>query len=347
MHPPEHAVAAVTHPDPYPYYATLAARRVPWYDAGLRLWIAAHPTLLRDVLAHPDCRVRPAHELVPASLAGPLGSVFGALVRMNDGPRHASGKAVLTRALAAVPMGEVQACARHVAAGLANPPALNRFAAQVPMRTVARLLGFTDDGLPRIAALAADFATGLSPLADAVQVDRAQGATLALLDAMRSLVDRRPRGALLDAVLAGEWADEHALLANLCGLLSQTFDATSGLLGNAIVARLRGSTEEPTALVARVMATDPAIHNTRRFTAAPVTFGDIAIPAGETILLVLANGMGFGAGRHACPGEAMAQAIVTGAVEALLAAGPLPDVRWNYRPSVNARVPVFDQQEAA
>ena len=347
MHLPDHPVAAVTHPDPYPYYAALAEHRTPSYHDGLRLWVAAHPALLRDVMAHPDCRVRPVREPVPASLAGPLGTVFGALVRMNDGPRHAAGRAVLTRALAAVPVADVRTCARHVAAGLADTKALNRFTAQVPVQTVARLLGFADEDLPRIGTLAADFATALSPLADAVQVDRAHAAVLALLDAMRSLVQRHPRSALLDAVLAGEWEDEHAMLANLCGLLSQTFDATSGMLGNALVARLRGAEGDAAALVSRAMTADPAIHNTRRFTASDVVFDDVAIPAGETILLVLANGVGFGAGRHGCPGQAMAQTIAAEALDVLLAAGPLPDVAWRYRPSVNARIPVFDRKEAA
>jgi hypothetical protein len=39
--PPHNPIAAVTHPDPYPYYAALTARTPLYRDETLGLWVAA------------------------------------------------------------------------------------------------------------------------------------------------------------------------------------------------------------------------------------------------------------------------------------------------------------------
>jgi hypothetical protein len=38
---PDDPLAAVTHPDPYPYYADLVAHRPLYCDATLGLWVAS------------------------------------------------------------------------------------------------------------------------------------------------------------------------------------------------------------------------------------------------------------------------------------------------------------------
>jgi len=319
-HPPADPLAAVTHPDPYPYYATLARQTAPVFDARLRMWIVAHPDTVDTVLAHPDCRVRPVHEPVPAAIAGPAGDVFGALMRMNDGERHAVPKAALLPRLAAWSAGDT---AGRVAAGLLtqrpDAAALTAYAFDVPVRTIASLLGCPDAQLPVVADLVRRFVAGIAPMADAGQVAAAHDAAKALL-----------------AILA---TSDYAVTANLLGLLSQTYEATAGLIGNGIVARLRGDARPAAALVDAVLRDDPPVQNTRRFTAQPVHIGGARIEAGQAILLVLAAaGRPFGHGRHECPGQALARSIATQALRRL---GELPDVDWYYRASPNARLPVF------
>jgi cytochrome P450 len=155
FHWPADALAAVTHPDPYPYYAELARESAPRFDARLKLWIVANPATLKAVLAHPDCRVRPVHEPVPAAIAGAAGDVFAALVRMNDGERHAVPRAVLTQLLAAWNDDVVASRASRIAAGLLttlpDAAALTAYAFDVPVRTVASLLGCPDAQLSALA----------------------------------------------------------------------------------------------------------------------------------------------------------------------------------------------------
>jgi cytochrome P450 len=53
---------------------------------------------------------------------------------------------------------------------------------------------------------------------------------------------------------------------------------------------------------------------------------------------------GFGHGAHQCPGESLACVIAASALSALLTSGKLQAImprEWRYRPSVNARIPVF------
>ena len=89
MDQPEHAVAAVTHPDPYPYYAELVAKRPFQRDGTLGFWVAASAAAVTAVLTSELCRVRPVSEPVPKALVGTAaGDVFGRMVRMNDGAYH-------------------------------------------------------------------------------------------------------------------------------------------------------------------------------------------------------------------------------------------------------------------
>ena len=373
------AIAAVTHPNPYPWYAALRAGPALVFDPGLRLWIASRAEVVREVLASEAMRVRPAAEPVPRAIAGaPAGEVFAHLVRMNDGAPHAAYKPLLHRALAGLDPARVRASTLEVAARM--PPAgLADTCFALPVSVVANLLGFADEELPRVADWMRDFVACLSPLSSEAQLQAASAAAAALVARFEQLVAARPAagGTLLAAVQAHAPDDRsRPLLANLVGLLSQTCEATAGLLGNSLLALAR----EPglrrklgtrmdllPALVAEVARHDPSIQNTRRFVAEPTVVAGVDLAPGDTILLVLAAAnrdpslnpapatfepmradrrtLGFGHGKHLCPGHTLALTIAAAGVEELLTDGldanTLLDHGWAYRPSVNARIPQF------
>src|SRR5687768_83526 len=113
---PDDPIAAVVHPDPYPYYAALAAEPMRRHER-LGLLVAARTADVVAVLSSDRLRVRPPAEPVPRAIAdGAAGEVFGRLVRMTDGPRQAEGKRAVRQALASLDLGEARAAARSHAA---------------------------------------------------------------------------------------------------------------------------------------------------------------------------------------------------------------------------------------
>src|SRR5262245_40150542 len=89
MNPDLNPITAVTHADPYPYYATLAERPIHWNDE-LGMWIAASAQSATAVLTSDACRVA----------ASPLPRVFADnLPRWNDGAKHRELRAVAEEVL--------------------------------------------------------------------------------------------------------------------------------------------------------------------------------------------------------------------------------------------------------
>ena len=246
---------------------------------------------------------------------------------------------------------------------------------------VADLLGFGEAELPQVALWMADFVACLSPLSTEAQLAAAgdaAGALLAWFSTLARSASSSPQSALAkvqhEAGQAG-WNDAKALLANMVGLLSQTCEATAGLVGNSIVALatqpvlLETVSHQPGKLlqmVSEVSRHDPSIHTTRRFVTEATQVAGVFLRPGDVIVAVLAAASrdplcnpcpdefliartdrylpGFGHGAHQCPGQALACVIAASALSALLTSGKLPATmprEWRYRASVNARIPVF------
>jgi cytochrome P450 len=378
---PTDPVAAVTHADPYPYYADLRDGPPLAWNEKLRLWIASRADVVEEVLlAHGALRVRPPVEPVPRAIVGSAaGEVFGHLVRMNDGAAHQAHRPALQRALAGLDLNAVHAAALQVALHVHQQP-LSDTLFSMPVQAVAHLLGFADDALPQVDRWMRDFVACLSPLSTSEQLQRASAAAGELMTRFEVLVAGEPprHGTLLAAVLAESAGDAtlaRSLLANVAGLLSQTCDATAGLVGNSLIAlmrepSLRTSTRTRDGLQAIVEETarhDPSVHNTRRFAAEAVTIAGTPLAAGDAVLVLLASAnrdpafnpdpdsfilvrakrrmLGFGRGMHACPGQALACTLAAASLDALLRRAPDLDAQrlrgWSYRPSVNGRIPVF------
>lgn len=376
---PTDAIAAVAHPDPYPWYARLREGPALARDEGLRLWVASRADVVQEAFANPALRVRPLAEPVPCAIAGtPAGELFGRLVRMNDGAPHVAHKPVLQRALAGLDLAGARMAMSRIAAQL--PAAtLSDACFAWPVAGVAHLLGFADEELPLLSDWTRDFVACLSPLSSEAQLRSASVAAAALMTRFEVLVAARParEGSLLAAVRAQAPGDgSRALLANLAGLLSQTCEATAGLMGNGVVALARepglheAIVARPALLGAMAEETarhDPSVQNTRRFVAERTSIAGQVLEAGDALLLVLGAAhrdprlnddpdrfvieradrrlLGFGHGPHACPGQALACTLAAAGMEALLARGldlaALRERGWYYRASVNARIPVF------
>lgn len=367
MEPPRDAIAAVTHPDPYPYYAELVARRPLHRDDTLGLWIASSAAAVSAVFTSDLCRVRPAAEAVPKAIVGTAAAeVFSRMVRMNDGAYHVRMKPSVSATVAMLDLALVRSHADTAARTLAiefapatHPARIADFAFRLAPCTLGAVLGLAPEALPAVAAAAGHFVRGLAPGASAPDVERGAAAARALVDAVRTLP--RYAGASDDSV------------ANVVGFFWQSYEATAALIASTLVAlAIHGEmrervAREPAALpavVSEVTRWDAPVQNTRRFVAAD---GDVAgqpMKAGDAILLVLAAAnrdpganaeparfdaarrerrvFTFGFGAHACPGEALAVTIASAGVARLLADGVAPErLARTYRASANMRMALF------
>ncbi|WP_439862774.1 cytochrome P450 [Pseudomonas antarctica] len=362
---------AATHADPYAYYAGLRRADGLHFDADLGMWLASRAQTVEAVLAHPECRVRPQHEPVPCAIAqGAAGQVFARLMRMNEGAAHRCPRAVIEPALVALN-------ARHVAEAVTQLSTcmrgLDEWMFSLPVSVVARLLGVPDEELHNTAVLTRDFVACLSPLSNAEQLRNADFAASQLQQMFSGVLEET---VLLARIRNTRWEDARAVNPNLIGLLSQTCEATAGLIGNTLVmlARRPELVEQvqrtptlATALVAEVARYDSPVQNTRRFVAARCTVGGRIVEAGDTILVVLAAAnrdpdanpdpddfqlerlqrrvFSFGSGRHQCPGQALALNLAAQAILEVLRRQPsvLASVaNFGYWPSLNGRIPRFD-----
>ncbi len=370
---PAHPLEAVTHPDPYPYYAALAAERPLFRDEALGCWVAAGAEVVEAILGDARCRVRPPEEPVPRALLGTAaGTLFGRLVRMNDGGRHRGLRPAVSAALEGPSASAVTAAgrraveqARGAMGGVLGPAEGTALLFAIPVLGVAHLVEIPADAQSALPALTGDLVRGFAPGSDEGAATRASAAATALESILEACL---PSNASEEGVLgrlaragAVTGCSRAELVANAVGLLVQAHDATAGLIGNTLVALARATDgvgarvgsaanllDDPERMeeVAReVLRRDPPVQNTRRFMAAPMTVGSSTLETGDAVLVLLAaTGHAFGSARHACPGDTIASGLAASAVSALLAQGLRLDgfvEGLTYRPSVNVRVPVF------
>lgn len=373
---------AATHTDPYVYYSGLRRQNGLLFDADLRLWIASSAKAVEAILGHPDCRVRPLNEPIPPAIAqGVAGMIFGRLMRMNEGPQHLCPRMAIEPALASVETDSIADIVSRVVETLDNPVEnLDELMFTLPLSVIAALIGLPSSRLQEVARLTRDFVACLSPLSDEIQLDEANsGATRLsqLFSALLSIDDESIR--FMSHIRSGcettAWGDHDALIANLIGLLSQTCEATAGLIGNTLVALHRNpdliEDMKPTPalvaeLVAEVARYDSPVQNTRRFVAKRCAIGDSVLEAGDTVLVLLASAnrdpsanpdpdsfllertqrrtFSFGSGRHECPGQQLALTLASEAILIWLHRHPSSSDRsnrWSYLPSLNGRIPKF------
>ncbi len=354
-------IAAVTARDPYPYYARLGAERPFYRDNGLGMWVASSATAVEAVLTSPSVRVRPPSEPVPAAIAGTAaGDVFAHLVRMNDGPYHATLKPVISTALGSLDGAAVSAVAGRCAAELIEragapygPDFFSAYPFTLPAIAIATLIGLPPDTIAHVPEQVQNLVRSFAPGAQPGDVTRgaASAAELRELTSNAVAAARTPLAAALAREAVRDGIARGRAVANAVGFFSQAYDATAGLIAITLLAlasrpELTRSAREDESLLAAIVAEvarhDAPVQNTRRFAAEDLTICGDHVRAGEAILVIVAAAnrdpsvnphpdtfdllrhnrrtYTFGFGPHACPGMALATTIAQTAVARLLAA---------------------------
>lgn len=382
----ESPLRAAAAPDPYPYYCSLLTAERPLWDEANALWIVARAATVEEALRHPAARVRPTSAPVPPPIVGSAaGGVFGSLVRMNDGERQARLKRLIHTVLSSLTRATIEQRTADWANTLHDRCAvstsahgLRDFCYQLPVHVVGALLGVPAERLSSVADWTKDFVKCIAPGGSAEDIQDAKHAAERLQALYTALLaDGSSADGLITALrrTAEKSGDvsEQEVVANAIGFMSQTFEATAGLLGNTLVClqrvpALRTSVQRAPACLAQIVSEvvrfDPSIQNTRRFLAADATIGGQPMKSGDALLLVLACAnrdpavnaapdvfdadrterkvYTFGLGVHQCPGQLLAESIATAAVRVLLERALAFDAITApiaYRPSANARIP--------
>jgi cytochrome P450 len=381
---PQDPITAVTHPDPYAYYADLVARRPLHYDDKLRLWVASSAGAVTASLTSDLCRARPANEPVPKSLLGsPAAEIFRHLVRMNDGERHCPFKQAVSAALGSLDAAQAAQQSDKWAQFLLDEcesKRLSRFAFHLPVYVMGSLLGLPSNMLHQTALLVNDFARCVAPSSSPEQIERGKTAAGHLLEMFRALLGSED-GLLIalarEAKRVGR-DETDVIVANGIGFISQAYEATAGMIGNTLLAlasrpeirdQVSAAPELLRPVIQEVLRYDSPVQNTRRFLAEDGIVAGEKMKAGDAILVILAAAnrdpsvnpnpdrfevfrkerriFSFGAGAHACPGEALATTIAKAGVERLIASGVafgrLTEL-MTYRASANTRIPIFEEE---
>jgi cytochrome P450 len=361
---PPNPIAAVTHPDPYPYYADLVARNPIYRDETVGLWVASSAKAVSAVLTSEICRVRPPAEPVPRALLGsPAADIFRHLVRMNDGERHCPFKRAVSTTLQSIEIRTAAERSRKWARVLLGEKRIPDFAFHLPVYVVADLLGVPQEALSQTALWMGDFVRCLAPASSREQIERGKVAAGHLFELFQALLDVEQTGStrnllatLLEQAKGVGSEDRDSVIANGIGFLSQAYEATAGLIGNTLVLLgthhdiYRQVVAQPDLLrlvIEEVLRYDSPIQNTRRFLAQSGRVAGQEMNEGDVVLVVLASAnrdpvanpapdlfdlfrkdrrlFTFGVGPHLCPGEMLAAVIARAGVEQLLASGFDPE----------------------
>lgn len=387
---PTDAIAAVTHRDPYPYYAKLVNQTPLYRDESLSLWIASSADAVNAVLTNELCKVRPPTEPVPKALLGsPAADIFRQLIRMNDGGGHCPFNRAVAATLATPDPVHVAERATQIVSALLGQFDVTKdlsyvsdVAFKLAPHVIAGLLGVPNEHLDQTSRWVGDFVRCVFPSSTPEQIERGKVAAENLHKLFNEVFDQgmREHSRNLLVILAQEAervgrADRNTIVANGIGFLSQAYEATSGLIGNALLALAAhedarrdvvANEKWLSAFIQEVLRFDPPGQNTRRFLAADGEVFGQQMKFGEAILVITAAAnrdpklnshpahfdlhrtnrklLSFGAGMHACPGIAFATIIAQAGVSAFLRAGlDVTRLKGNftYRASGNARVPLF------
>jgi cytochrome P450 len=315
--PPAHIRAAPTHPDPYPYYARLAVEQPVSREGDDGPWVVAGAEAVRSVLTNCECLTRPAGHIVPDSMVGtPVGEIYGALVRLNDGPIHCAIKPNITGTLDGLDLEATSVAIRRQTEALAasikpeqDPACLTKFIYALPVETISPLVGIPREAAADVArwigeygAASAAAATGVPALTAEIAA-AGQRASRQLLDLFANLAEQTKRAdaTLLARMLAaaettGRFSREAAGI-NALGLLIQGFAATSALIGNALLTLGRQSDVRAAVMADRkrvrdlleeVLRCDPVAHSTPRFVARDGVVAGHPMRKDDFIIVVLA-----------------------------------------------------------
>ncbi|MGX5818758.1 cytochrome P450 [Chitinophaga lutea] len=357
-------------PDPFGHYLHMQERSPVLYDPEERLCVVYSYAHCRQALLHPSTAIPP---VATGSLNTAANLLAGHLVRLRNGAEHAAARSVVSQLFRVFQPPDP----------ISLLPQLDGSRPFDWMREVAGVLpalqwlagyGFSRDRREDVLQFLPPLVQVMLPVKTERQIAEINEAADVLFPLAAAHIDSHPAlAAIICACNGKERAAMHRLaVVNLLGLLIQSYDAGRGLSGNALLDRFaygdRYNLETPEAVQAFVLESSryhPAVHQTRRLALDTMVLGDVAIPAGTTLVLMLAaanrdpaqfenpeqfdperannkDQLSFGAGAHTCIAQHAAVQLTASILHGVF--DRYPGIRLAERgvecePLVNVRIP--------
>lgn len=356
-------------------------------DANLAVFLSYRDC--DEVLRHPSSSSENANSTVAKRQAeggtapprqGPPGFLF------LDPPDHTRLRKLVSKAFAPRVVSALQPDISSLVDGLLDRVAekgqlevVEDFAYPLPVAVICRLLGVPLEDEPQFSRASALLAQALDPFSTITGVppevanERQQAGTW-LREYFHGLIDRRrsrPGDDLLSGLIAveesGDQLTEEEIVSTCNLLLIAGHETTVNLIGNAMLAMLRNpdqwtalgaDSERAPTIVEETLRYDPPVQLAGRIALADMMIGDIAVPAGDVMMLLLAGAnrdpaefdhpdvfdpdrkglrhLGFGRGAHYCLGAPLARLEACVALSAVTAR--FPKARLDSEPRYKANV---------
>jgi len=343
--------------DPYTVYRQRLQKEPICFDAAANIW-AVHAYIdCKTILEHTMSQI-PAVSMEGMNEAALL--LCGKLVRLSNPPQHTMLREVTMQLHQEIQPIAVEAVLKEL---LTAPETdwVKDVCQRLPALLILKGLRFSQSDIALITGCIPRLVSMMLPVKTTAQV-AAINAVAA--DIYEVLAEHLQRMNIVDR----EYIP--TAVSNLAGLLIQSYDAGSGLLANALlhflrVGERRHDKQYLRASVLEIVRFDPPIHHTRRTISADLQLSAHTIPAGATIIVVLAAAnrdeqqfahpdqydpyrsnnhthLTFGAGIHQCIAQRFSTGMTTDALAWLFEHYPqvrLKEPLIQYAPLFNARIP--------
>jgi cytochrome P450 len=361
--------------DPFPTYHTLRDQGPVVRDG--HTWLVTRHAHIKGVAHDSRLRKGPVTEALVAALppaareaAAPFSDSIARNMLRVDPPDHTRLRGLVSKAFTPRTAEALSPRIERLVAELLDAVApaggmdvIQDFAYPLPATVIMEMLGIPPEDRDRFKAWSDDqfaFLGGRFPGDPLEPARRAGQSTLAMNDYLRGLIAERrraPRADLISAMVAveeqGDRLTEQELVATADLLLGAGHETTTHLIGNGLLALLRDREQmqrlqqEPALMptaVEELLRYDGPVQFVNRVPAADIDIGGVTIPAGDTVMLMLAaanrdpaqfpgpdhldiarrpnDHLGFGFDRHFCLGAHLVRVEIQIALGALLTRFP-------------------------
>lgn len=343
--------------DPYLFYARMRDTHPIYYDEYNKIWAAYTYSFCEQLLNATEAMVSP-----PVSLANKhqeLHNIVDKLARLSNDANHTEARAAAMHLMASWKWVD-QSILLHSLIGEPRLPAIDwvgEIAKRLPAFALLKGFDFSQHVAFSLLPEIENLTKLMAPVSNDEEVESILRSVRSVQDAFNAHFTKLPAAHHRDLYLA-----------NFIGLLIQSYDASRGLLSNALLTFVRLSNIRPTTqkgfndFVRESTRLEPAVHNTLRTMQSDILIGNHEVKRGERILIVLASAnrdsgkffeadsfhvdrtdetLSFGAGIHKCIADNFSTHLTASLLHYLntkYSKFEIHETEISYEPRINVRL---------